>query len=150
MNSNFLKKILNQNKIINEIYYLSGETSPLRSIEEPIQTFESNVISLIKVLEFIKLRTHKTKFFYASSSEIFKKNKKNNFNENSEIGPRSPYGISKATGLWIVKYYRNQHNLFCCSGILFNHESPLRSNKFVFKKIILESKKIKKKGGISI
>ncbi len=147
MNSNFLKKILNQNKIINEIYYLSGETSPLRSIEEPIQTFESNVISLIKVLEFIKLRTHKTKFFYASSSEIFKKNKKNNFNENSEIGPRSPYGISKATGLWIVKYYRNQHNLFCCSGILFNHESPLRSNKFVFKKIILESKKIKKKGG---
>ena len=147
LNSNFLKKILNQNKIINEIYYLSGETSPLRSIEEPIQTFESNVISLIKVLEFIKLRTHKTKFFYASSSEIFKKNKKNNFNENSEIGPRSPYGISKATGLWIVKYYRNQHNLFCCSGILFNHESPLRSNKFVFKKIILESKKIKKKGG---
>lgn len=147
LNSNFLKKILNQNKIINEIYYLSGETSPLRSIEEPIQTFESNVISLIKVLEFIKLRSHKTKFFYASSSEIFKKNKKNNFNENSEIGPRSPYGISKATGLWIVKYYRNQHNLFCCSGILFNHESPLRSNKFVFKKIILESKKIKKKGG---
>ena len=63
LNSNFLKKILNQNKIINEIYYLSGETSPLRSIEEPIQTFESNVISLIKVLEFIKLRTHKTKFF---------------------------------------------------------------------------------------
>tara|TARA_Y100000768_G_scaffold367408_1_gene330446 strand:+ start:338 stop:1297 length:960 start_codon:yes stop_codon:yes gene_type:complete len=147
LNSDFLKKIFNKNKIINEIYYLSGETSPLRSIKEPIQTFESNVISLIKILEFIKLRSHKTKFFYASSSEIFKKNKKNNFNENSEIGPRSPYGISKAAGLWIVKYYRNQHNLFCCSGILFNHESPLRSNKFVFKKIILESKKIKKKGG---
>ena len=147
LNLNFLKKIFNKNKIINEIYYLSGETSPQRSIVEPIQTFDSNVISLIKVLEFIKLKSNKTKFFYASSSEIFKKNKKNIFNESSEIGPRSPYGISKATGLWIVKYYRNQHNLFCCSGILFNHESPLRSNKFVFKKIILESKKIKKKGG---
>ena len=147
LNSAFLKKIFNSNKIIDEIYFLSGETSPLRSIAEPIQTFDSNVINLIKILEFIKSKNVKTKFFYASSSEIFKKNKKNIFNESSEIGPRSPYGISKATGLWIVKYYRKQHNLFCCSGILFNHESPLRSNKFVFKKIIQESKKIKKKGG---
>ena len=147
LNSAFLKKIFNSNKIIDEIYFLSGETSPLRSIAEPIQTFDSNVINLIKILEFIKSKNIKTKFFYASSSEIFKKNKKNIFNESSEIGPRSPYGISKATGLWIVKYYRKQHNLFCCSGILFNHESPLRSNKFVFKKIIQESKKIKKKGG---
>ncbi len=147
LNSAFLKKIFTGNKIIDEMYFLSGETSPLRSIAEPIQTFDGNVINLIKILEFIKSKKIKTKFFYASSSEIFKKNKKNVFNESSEIGPRSPYGISKATGLWIVKYYREQHNLFCCSGILFNHESPLRSNKFVFKKIIQESKKIKRKGG---
>ena len=147
LNPAFLKKIFASNKIIDEMYFLSGETSPLRSIAEPIQTFDGNVINLIKILEFIKSKKIKTKFFYASSSEIFKKNKKNIFNENSEIGPRSPYGISKATGLWIVKYYRKQHNLFCCSGILFNHESPLRSNKFVFKKIIQESKKIKRKGG---
>ncbi len=147
LNLSFLKKIFSNHKIINEIYYLSGETSPLRSIMEPIQTFDSNAINLIRIFEFIKSKKIKTKFFYASSSEIFKKNKKNVFNEKSEIGPRSPYGISKATGLWIVKYYRKQHDLFCCSGILFNHESPLRSNKFVFKKIIQESKKIKKKGG---
>ena len=147
LNFSFLKKIFTNSKIIDEIYFLSGETSPLKSVMEPIQTFDGNVINLIKILEFIKLKKIKTKFFYASSSEIFKKNKKNIFNEKSEIGPRSPYGISKATGLWIVKYYRKQHNLFCCSGILFNHESPLRSNKFVFKKIIEESKKIKKKGG---
>ena len=147
LNPAFLKKVFTSNKIIDEMYFLSGETSPLRSIAEPIQTFDGNVINLIKILEFIKSKKIKTKFFYASSSEIFKKNKKNIFNENSEIGPRSPYGISKATGLWIVKYYRKQHNLFCCSGILFNHESPLRSNKFVFKKIIQESKKIKRKGG---
>ena len=145
LNSAFLKKIFTSNKIIDEMYFLSGETSPLRSIAEPIQTFDSNVINLIKILEFIKSKNVKTKFFYASSSEIFKKNKKNIFNESSEIGPRSPYGISKATGLWIVKYYRKQHNLFFCSGILFNHESPLRSNKFIFKKIIDFSKKIKKK-----
>tara|TARA_B100001175_G_scaffold221932_1_gene188940 strand:+ start:598 stop:1557 length:960 start_codon:yes stop_codon:yes gene_type:complete len=147
LNPAFLKKVFTSNKIVDEMYFLSGETSPLRSIAEPIQTFDGNVINLIKILEFIKSKKIKTKFFYASSSEIFKKNKKNIFNENSEIGPRSPYGISKATGLWIVKYYRKQHNLFCCSGILFNHESPLRSNKFVFKKIIQESKKIKRKGG---
>ena len=147
LNPAFLKKVFTSNKIIDEMYFLSGETSPLRSIAEPIQTFDGNVINLIKILEFIKSKKIKTKFFYASSSEIFKKNKKNIFNENSEIGPRSPYGISKATGLWIVKYYRKQHNIFCCSGILFNHESPLRSNKFVFKKIIQESKKIKRKGG---
>ncbi len=147
LKSAFLKKIFTSNKIIDEIYFLSGETSPLRSIARPIQTFDGNVINLIKILEFIKSKKIKTKFFYASSSEIFKKNKKNVFNESSEIGPRSPYGISKATGLWIVKYYRKQHNLFCCSGILFNHESPLRSSKFVFKKIIQESKKIKRKGG---
>ena len=147
LNPAFLKKVFTSNKIVDEMYFLSGETSPLRSIAEPIQTFDGNVINLIKILEFIKSKKIKTKFFYASSSEIFKKNKKNIFNENSEIGPRSPYGISKATGLWIVKYYREQHNLFCCSGILFNHESPLRSNKFVFKKIIQESKKIKRKGG---
>ena len=147
LNPAFLKKVFTSNKIVDEMYFLSGETSPLRSIAEPIQTFDGNVINLIKILEFIKSKKIKTKFFYASSSEIFKKNKKNIFNENSEIGPRSPYGISKATGLWIVKYYRKQHNIFCCSGILFNHESPLRSNKFVFKKIIQESKKIKRKGG---
>ena len=63
LNLNFLKKIFNKNKIINEIYYLSGETSPQRSIVEPIQTFDSNVISLIKVLEFIKLKINKTKIF---------------------------------------------------------------------------------------
>ena len=85
--------------------------------------------------------------FYASSSEIFKKKNKNIFNEVSEIEPRSPYGISKAASLWIVKFYRLQFGIYCCSGILFNHESPLRSKNFVFKKIVDETKKLKKNGG---
>ena len=143
----FLKKILRRSKKINEIYYLSGETSPLKSIAKPIETIENNVLSIIKILEFIRLSSKKTKFFYASSSEIFEKNKKNVFDENSKFGPRSPYGISKASGQWFVKFYRQQYSIFCCSGILFNHESPLRSKNFIFKKIIDFAKKLKKSGG---
>ena len=140
---NILKKFKN----VNEIYYLSGETSPLNSLNYPLQTFEGNVSNLICILEYLKSKKMRTKMFYASSSEIFKNKKKNIFNENSEIGPRTPYGISKAAGFWLIKYYRNYHNILCCTGVLFNHESPLRSRKFVFKKIIEQSKKIKKRGG---
>ena len=140
---NILKKFKN----ISEIYYLSGETSPLNSLNFPLQTFEGNVSNLICILEYLKLKKAKTKMFYASSSEIFKNKKRNIFDENSEIGPRTPYGISKAAGFWLIKYYRNYHNISCCTGVLFNHESPLRSKKFVFKKIIEQSKKIKKVGG---
>ena len=139
---NFLKKIKKKIKYIHELYYLSGETSPENSILKPLQTFEGNVNNLILIFEFIRSFQLKTKVFYASSSEIFKNVKINNFHENSELGPRTPYAISKATGLWLIKYYRNYHNIFCSSGILFNHESPLRSNKFVFKKIINETKKL--------
>ena len=142
INSSFLKTIKKKIKHIDELYYLSGETSPENSILKPLQTFEGNVNNLISILEFICFFQMKTKIFYASSSEIFKNTKINNFNENSELGPRTPYGISKATGLLLIRYYRNYHNIFCSSGILFNHESPLRSNKFVFKKIINETKKL--------
>ena len=134
-------------KHIDEIYYLSGETSPLNSMSFPLQTFDSNVNNLISILEYVRIKNLKTKIFYASSSEIFKNKKPNVFNENSEVGPRTPYGISKAAGFWLIKYYRSYHKVNCCTGILFNHESPLRSSKFVFKKIIDQSKKIKKMGG---
>jgi GDPmannose 4,6-dehydratase len=144
----FLEKIFQKYKIINEIYFLSGESSPKKSLEIPLQTFNSNTINLLKLLEFLKKTKKKSKLFYASSSEIFKKNKKNIFNEKSELGPISPYGISKVAGTLLIKNYREHFNLFLCSGILFNHESPLRSKNFVFKKIILELKKIKKNGGI--
>ena len=142
INNNFLENLLDKFKSINEIYYLAGETSPVKSIKYPSQTFETNLIYLINILNFIKSKNIKTKFLYASSSEIFKKNKNNIFRENSEIGPRTPYAISKAAGTWIVDFYRIYHGIFCCSAILFNHESPFRSNEFVFKKIVHEIKKI--------
>lgn len=147
INQHFLKKTIKKIGSLDELYFLSGETSPINSVNEPFQTFESNVKNLISILEFVRLKKIKTKIFYASSSEIFKNKGKNIFDENSEIGPRTPYGISKAAGLWLIKYYRNYHKVSCCSGILFNHESPLRSKNFVFKKIINDSKRIKLKGG---
>ena len=146
-NHKLIENLFKKYKKIDEIYYLSGETSPLNSISNPLQTFESNVANLISILEYIKLKKLRTKLFYASSSEIFKNKSQNVFNENSEIGPRTPYGISKASGFWLIKYYRDFHNISCCTGILFNHESPLRSENFVFKKIIEKTKKIKKNGG---
>ncbi len=146
-NHKTIKDLFKKIKKIDEIYYLSGETSPLNSINNPLQTFDSNVNNLVSILEFVKIKKLKTKIFYASSSEIFKNKKPNIFDENSEIGPRTPYAISKAAGFWLIKYYRKYHRVNCCTGILFNHESPLRSNNFVFKKIIEQTKKIKKNGG---
>jgi len=148
INFSFLKKIFLKYNTINEIYFLSGESSPKKSLEIPIQTFNSNTINLLNLLEFLKKTKNKSKLFYASSSEIFKESKKNVFDEKSELGPTSPYGISKVAGTLLIKNYREQFNLFLCSGILFNHESPLRSKNFVLKKIIVELKKIKKSGGI--
>ena len=91
-------------KSIDELYYLSGETSPMNSIKFPIQTFEGDLINLISILEFVRKNKKKIKVFYASSSEIFKNKKNNIFNEKSEIGPRTPYGISKAAGLWLIQF----------------------------------------------
>ncbi len=73
-----------------------------------------------------------------------RKQKKNFFNIKSKIDPISPYAVSKAAGYWLTKIYRENYGMFCCSGILFNHESSLRSDEFVTKKIILASKKILK------
>ena len=147
INNYFLQKIFQKYKIINEIYFLSGESSPKKSFDIPHKTFDSNVISLITLLEFIRRRKKITKLFYASSSEIFKRNKKNTLNEKSELGASTPYGIAKTAGTLLIKNYREEYKLFACSGILFNHESPLRSKNFVFKKIIDRLRKIKNKDG---
>lgn len=147
INNNFLQKIFHQYNTISEIYFLSGESSPKKSFDIPHKTFDSNVISLITLLEFIRVRKKITKLFYASSSEIFKKDKKNVFNEKSELGASTPYGVAKTAGTLLIKNYREEYELFVCSGILFNHESPLRSKNFVFKKIINQLREIKNKGG---
>ena len=123
-------------KKINEIYYLAGESSIVKSFEFPEISLLSNSVGILNILRVTKIKNKKIKIFNACSGQIFGNKKKNFFNINSKIDPQSPYGVSKAAGYWFTKIYRENYNIFCCSGILFNHESPLRSNEFVTKKII--------------
>ena len=92
----------------------------------------------------MKKRKFKTKLFNAGSGQFYGDNKKNFYNINSKIDPQSPYGVAKAAAYWLVKIYREKYNIYCCTGILFNHESPLRSKEFVTKKIIDTAIMIKK------
>ncbi len=141
-NLKFCKKILSSK--INEIYYLAGESSVLKSFESPHLSLNSNVNGLLNILHILKKRKYKTRLFNAGSGQFYGDNKFNKYNLKSKIDPQSPYGVSKAAGYWLVKIFRKNYGIFCCTGVLFNHESSLRSNEFVTKKIIDISKKIKK------
>lgn len=138
----FCKKIIKKN--INEIYYLAGESSIVKSFKFPEVSLISNSIGILNILKTAKKFQKKIKIFNACSAQIYGNKKKNFFNIKSKIDPISPYAVSKAAGYWLTKIYRENYGMFCCSGILFNHESSLRSNEFVTKKIILASKKILK------
>ena len=82
--------------------------------------------------------------FNAGSGQFYGDNIKNFYNINSKIEPQSPYGVSKAAAYWLIKIYREKYNIYCCTGVLFNHESPLRSKEFVTKKIVDTALRIKK------
>ena len=144
--ANFLvvKKLI---KIIkpHEIYYLCGQSSVTKSYIYPAESFKSNTLGLLNILETVKKTNKKIKVFNAASGQFYKNGKNNIFNEKSYIAPQSPYGVSKASSFWLTKIFREWYGIKCCSGILFNHESPLRSNEFVTKKIINHCKIIKKK-----
>ncbi len=139
---NFCQKLIK--KKIDEIYYLAGESSIVKSFEFPEVSLISNSFGILNVLKTVQKFKTKTKVFNACSAQIYGNKKKNFFNIESKVDPISPYAVSKAAGYWLTKIYRENYGIFCCSGILFNHESPLRSNQFVTKKIILGSKKISK------
>ena len=119
-----------------EVYYLAGLTSVGLSFEQPVECMESISLGTLNFLEAIKLNQKKIKFFNAGSSECFGNTNKIIANEKTVFSPRSPYATAKATAFWIVSNYRESYNLFCCTGILGNHESPLRNKRFVTKKII--------------
>jgi len=144
--ANFLvvKKLI---KIIkpHEIYYLCGQSSVTKSYIYPAEAFKSNTLGLLNILETVKKTNKKIKVFNAVSGQFYGNGKNNIFNEKSYIAPQSPYGVSKASSFWLTKIFREWYEIKCCSGILFNHESPLRSNEFVTKKIINHCKLIKKK-----
>jgi len=119
-----------------EVYYLAGLTSVGLSFEQPVECMESISLGTLNFLEAIKLNQKKIKFFNAGSSECFGNTNKMVANEETVFSPRSPYATAKATAYWMVNNYRESYNLFCCTGILGNHESILRNKRFVTKKII--------------
>ena len=144
LNKKFLKNLIKKNLNIKEIYYLAGDSSVLNSFKHPDISFESNAIGILNILVAVKNYNRKIKVFNATSGQFFGNNKNNFYNEKSVIAPQSPYGVAKASGYMFTKIFRESYNLYSCSGILFNHESPLRSNEFVTKKIINTSIKMKK------
>jgi len=145
---NFCKKIINSK--INEIYYLAGDSSVIKSFETPEVSLKSNTEGILNILRILKLKKYKTKLFNAGSGQFYGDNKKNFYNISSKIDPQSPYGVSKAAAYWLIKIYREKYDIYCCTGILFNHESPLRSKEFVTKKIVDTALKIKRKKDIKL
>ncbi|MFA5059062.1 MAG: GDP-mannose 4,6-dehydratase [Candidatus Omnitrophota bacterium] len=119
-----------------EIYNLAAQSSVGLSFKEPMSTLDINIQSALNILETIRTISPRTKFYQASSSEMFGTVKSLPATEETVLHPVSPYAISKATGHWLAVNYREAYKLFCCCGILFNHESVLRPSNFVTKKIL--------------
>ncbi|MGK7937255.1 MAG: GDP-mannose 4,6-dehydratase [Xenococcaceae cyanobacterium] len=119
-----------------EIYNLAGQTSVGLSFEQPVETLESIATGTLNFLEAIRFIDAPIKFYNAGSSECFGDIGDRPADENTPFRPRSPYAVAKATAFWQVANYREAYNLFACSGILFNHESPLRPTRFVTQKIV--------------
>jgi len=127
-----------------EIYNLAAQSSVGLSFEQPIGTIQFNIISVLNLLEAIKLTNKKIKYYQASSSEMYGKVDVLPITESTPMHPLSPYAVSKASAYWIVNNYRESYGMFLANGILFNHESFLRSETFFVKKVIRESIRIQK------
>jgi GDPmannose 4,6-dehydratase len=125
-----------------EIYNLAAQSSVSLSFAQPIGTVTFNTLSVFNLLEAIRLTDPKIKFYQASSSEMYGQVKGLPITEESYINPVSPYAVSKAAAHWTCTNYRNTFNMFICCGILFNHESVLRSGNFFIKKVISDSIRI--------
>jgi GDPmannose 4,6-dehydratase len=137
-----LVKIIQKTKP-NEIYHLGAQSYVSYSFEDEFSTINTNVNGTHYILSAIKDFSPKSKFYFAGSSEMFGKVHEVPQNENTVFHPRSAYGISKVTGFELTRNYREAYNLFCCSGILFNHESPRRGFEFVTRKISHAAARIK-------
>jgi GDPmannose 4,6-dehydratase len=124
-----------------EIYNLAGQTSVGMSFEYPVETFDSILIGTMNLLECIRLLKKPLKFYSAGSSEVFG-NTNGPANEDTPFKPRSPYATAKAAAHYAVANYREAYGLFACTGILFNHESPLRPERFVTSKIVASARRI--------
>ncbi len=135
--------LLDQNSLIrafeiskpDEIYNLAAQSFVPTSWDEPVLTGEYTGIGVTKMLEAMRMACPKARFYQASSSEMYGKVQEIPQTEHTPLYPRSPYGVAKVYGHWITINYRESYDLFACSGILFNHESPRRGFEFVTRKI---------------
>ena len=126
-----------------EVYNLAAQSFVKNSYTNPVFTTNVNSIGVTRILEAIRLFSNKTKLYQASTSEMYGNAKSTHQDENTPFNPVSPYAISKLYSHWMVNLYRDAYDIFCCSGILFNHESPLRGDEFVTKKIVRDLINIK-------
>lgn len=126
-----------------EIYNLAAQSHVKVSFEVPEYTAEVDGIGVLRFLDAIKETGIRTKFYQASTSELYGKVQEIPQTEKTPFYPRSPYGIAKLYAYWIIKNYREAYNIFACNGILFNHESPRRGETFVTRKITRAAAKIK-------
>ena len=128
-----------------EIYNLAAQSHVMVSFEEPEYTANSDALGTLRILEAIRTLglEKKTKFYQASTSELYGMVQETPQKETTPFYPRSPYGVAKLYAYWITVNYREAYSLFACNGILFNHESPIRGETFVTRKITMAMAKIK-------
>ena len=126
-----------------EVYNLAAQSFVAASFEMPTMTSDVTGLGVVRILESIRQINPSIKFYQASSSEMFGKVAETPQSEKTLFHPRSPYGVAKLYGHWITVNYRDSYDLFACSGILFNHESPLRGHQFVTRKITKSLSRIK-------
>ena len=132
-----------------EFYHLAAQSFINYKFEDEFFKLNPNINGTHYILSAIKEFSPKTKFYFAASSELFGNSEKYPQNENTKFNPRSAYGVSKIAGYYLTKNYREAYNLYACSGILFNHESPRRNINFISRKIssslaLILKKKLKK------
>lgn len=127
-----------------EIYNLAAQSHVQVSFDSPEFTADVDAVGVLRVLEAVRLSglTDKCRIYQASTSELYGKVEEVPQNENTPFHPYSPYAVAKLYGFWIVKEYREAYNMYCCSGILFNHESERRGETFVTRKITLAAARI--------
>lgn len=126
-----------------EIYNLAAQSFVPTSFEQPVLTGEFTALGVTRMLEAVRLVDKKIRFYQASSSEMFGKVSETPQDESTPLRPRNPYGVAKTYGHWICLNYRAGYDMFVCSGILFNHESPRRGKEFVSRRISFGVAKIK-------
>lgn len=125
-----------------EVYFLAGQSSVGLSFEQPAETMQSIALGTLNILEACRMIGYPVRLYQAGSSECFGDTQGKSANELTPFNPRSPYAVAKASAFWLVDNYREAYGLFACTGLLFNHESPLRPARFVTQKIITAAKRI--------